>query len=142
MDLAGATIQGPGKALDVLEGAITEAYPDRRQREGEAPRIGMTARRRKLPTELEALIGSGKIWVVGGFFIVNRTQTQGWPPGPMYLKAGGMRFHIVALKPLPKQGYLALITHENLVLWSFKALVTPTPEQLKLLPVKEKVNRP
>ncbi|HEU4743314.1 MAG TPA: hypothetical protein VFS50_17115 [Meiothermus sp.] len=141
MDLAGAIIQGSGKALDVLEGAITEAHPDRRQRNQEAPRIGMTARRRKLPTEFEVLIGTGKIWVVGGFFIVDRSQTQGWQPGAMYLKAGGMSFHIVALKPLPKQGYLALTTNENLVLWSFKALVTPTPEQLKLLPVKENVTR-
>ena len=141
MNLAGAIIQGSGKALDVLEGAITEAHPDRRQRNQEAPRIGMTARRRKLPSELEVLIGTGKIWVVGGFFIIDRSQTQDWQPGPMYLKTQGMSFYIVALKPLPKQGYLALTTNENLVLWSFKALGTPTPEQLELLPVKEKITR-
>lgn len=142
MDLAGAIIQGSGKALELLGGAITEAHPDRRQPHGEAPRIGMTARRRKLPGELEALIGTGKIWVVGGFFIIDRSQTEGWQPGPMYLEARGMRFHIVALRPLPKQGYLALTTHENLVLWSFKALGTPTPEQLEWLPIKGGARRP
>lgn len=140
--IRGTTAEGSLEVIRVVEGHILHLRPDRRGRNQGPPRTGGLARRRRLPAELEPLVGTGRLWVATGYLVLYRYDVGRWKPAAMELVAGTLRFHLASLKPFTRSLPWKLYgrgqdPRQNLawVTWEFHALFEPTPEQIGRLRV-------
>ncbi len=129
MDLRGSAIIGDGIRIPITEGAILETFRNRRNDARSAPPPGVVPRRRKAPMGLEEVEPS-KVWVVNGHFSLKQSDTSAWSgKGAMRVEAQGMMFYVVTLRPV------LLDPDSDMMIWEFRALCVPTPDQLNILPV-------
>ncbi len=138
MELTQAKIVGDDTSIRVLSGRITEIFKDRRSSELAPIRLGSAAQRRKLPQDLESLVGTGRLWVVRGLFEILESQTKNWKPSAIHLVTDGMQMRIVRLQSSSAAANVrldvkSLKVNPNAKTWSFSALFEPTSEQLDRL---------
>jgi hypothetical protein len=140
MDLSRGRLEGVGETHPIVEGWITTVHPERRQPK---PAAGLTfPERRRQSKRAQASPRPGSTWVAIGHFTVRATEDQdniSLENVKQYLVASGIRFEIVYLKPVyvdsrnHKYIYAATKTQR----YTFVALFTPTPVQLRLLPISQ-----
>jgi hypothetical protein len=138
MELSQAKIVGDDTSIRVLSGRITEIFKDRRGSDLAPIRFGSAAQRRKLPQDLEKLVGTGRLWVVRGIFEILESQTKNWKPSAIHLVTDGMQMRIVRLQSTTSAATTrldvkALKINPNAKTWNFSALFEPTSEQLDRL---------
>ena len=121
MKLAGAVIRSSDEALPVLDGKIRSFYLDRRNAREEV-RAGMAARRRKPPSELRSLVGTGQLCVAKGEFQILEADVKRYRPG------GSMRLEV-----MDTVMYISHLSHavarDGVQRWEFAALFIPSEEQ-------------
>ena len=132
MSLMQAKIVGDAGAIPIITGHITEFLQDRREASGTI-RVGDAVRRRKLPTDLEPLVGTGKLWVTQGYFEIRAKDVQGWgKSAEMFIVAGDITFRITKLstRPTKSRSRFDQLNPETLS-WNFSALIQPSEDQLR-----------
>jgi hypothetical protein len=132
MNLTQAKVVGDARAIPILTGQITELFKDRREASGTI-RVGDAARRRKLPTDLEPLVGTGQLWVTLGFFEVRAKDIQNWGKSvEMFIVAEDITFRITKLSArATNMGGRFDTRNPDILSWNFAALVQPNDEQLE-----------
>lgn len=138
MELLQAKIVGDDTSIRVLSGRITEIFKDRRGSELAPIRFGDAAQRRKLPQDLEKLVGTGRLWVVRGIFEILESQTKNWKPSAIHLVTEGMQMRIVRLQSttpaaMTRLNVKSLKVNPDSKTWTFSALFEPTSQQLDKL---------
>jgi hypothetical protein len=138
MELFRAKIVGDDTSIRVLSGRITEIFKDRRGSDLAPIRFGDAAQRRKLPHDLEKLVGTGRLWVVRGVFEILESQTKNWKPSAIHLVADGLEMRIVRLQSTnlaatSRLDVKSLKVNPDIKAWTFSALFEPTSEQLDKL---------
>ena len=138
MELTQAKIVGDDTSIRVLSGRITEIFKDRRSSDLAPIRFGSAAQRRKLPQDLEKLVGTGRLWVVRGIFEILESQTKNWKPSAIHLVTDGMQMRIVRLQSsssaaTARLNVKSLKVNHDAKTWTFSALFEPTTEQLDRL---------
>jgi hypothetical protein len=138
MELWQAKIVGDETSIRVISGRITEIFKDRRSADLAPIRFGNAAQRRKLPHDLEQLVGTGRLWVVRGSFEILESQTKNWKPSAMNLVSGDLQMRIVRLQTTTSAATTrldvkSLKVNPDLKTWSFSALFEPTNQQLDKL---------
>ncbi|MFN3265518.1 MAG: hypothetical protein ACK41E_01645 [Deinococcales bacterium] len=124
-----AIVSGENRIL-VTAGWIVGVHRDRRKSKGEV-RVGDSARRRKPPSEVADLVGTGRLWVARGEFEILETDAKRHTKGvTMRLVVGDLLMYVVSLTPLELAG-------QGSMRWAFRALFVPTDQQLARLPVEE-----
>jgi hypothetical protein len=139
MDLSRGRLEGVGETHPIVEGWITTVHPERRQPK---PVAGLTFPERRRQSKRAQATRAGATWVAIGHFTVRATEDQdniSLENVKQYLVANGIRFEIVYLKPVyvdsrnHKYIYAATKTQR----YTFVALFTPTPVQLRMLPITQ-----
>jgi hypothetical protein len=134
MILTQAKVVGDARAIAILTGRVTEIVHDRRETPGPI-RIGDAARRRKLPDDLEPLIGTGRLWVAFGHFEVRAKDIENWgKSSEMFIVASDLSFRITKLTPREPEGgptRRIIDSKPEIVSWKFAALVQPNEQQLE-----------
>jgi hypothetical protein len=132
MTLTQAKVVGDARAIAIIGGRITELFKDRREASGTI-RVGDAARRRKLPNDLEQLVGTGQLWVAMGFIEVRSKDIQNWgKSAEMFIVAEDLTFRVTKLTPRATIGSGRFDTRNPEILsWNFSALVRPSDEQLE-----------
>ena len=138
MDLWQAKIMGDETSIRVISGRIAEIFKDRRSTELAPIRFGNAAQRRKLPHDLELLVGTGRLWVVRGTFEILESQTKNWKPSTMHLVSGDLKMRIVRLQSsssaaTARLDVKSLKVNPDVKTWTFSALFEPTTQQLDKL---------
>lgn len=130
MRLDNAAIVSGENRIVVTAGWVIGVHRDRRKSKGEV-RVGDSARRRKPPSEIADLVGTGRLWVARGEFEILETDAKRHAKGvTMRLVVGDLLMYIVSLTPLELAG-------KGSMRWAFRALFVPTEQQLSRLPVEE-----
>jgi hypothetical protein len=140
MDLSRGRLEGVGETHPIVEGWITTVHPERRQPKTAA---GLPfPERRRQAKRAQTSPRPSATWVAIGHFTVRATEDQdniSLENIKQYLVANGIRFEIVYLKPVyvdsrnHKYIYAATKTQR----YTFVALFTPTPVQLRMLPITQ-----
>jgi hypothetical protein len=124
-----AIVSGENR-IAVTAGWVIGVHRDRRKSKGEV-RVGDSARRRKPPSEVADLVGTGRLWVARGEFEILETDAKRHAKGvTMRLVVGDLLMYVVSLTPLELAG-------KGSMRWAFRALFVPTEQQLARLPVEE-----
>jgi hypothetical protein len=128
--LDGAAIVSGENRIAVTAGWVIGVHRDRRKSKGEV-RVGDSARRRKPPSEVADLVGTGRLWVARGEFEILEADAKRHAKGvTMRLVVGDLLMYVVSLTPLELAG-------KGSMRWAFRALFVPTEQQLARLPVEE-----
>jgi hypothetical protein len=128
--LDNAAIVSGENRIAVTAGWVIGVHRDRRKSKGEV-RVGDSARRRKPPSEIADLVGTGRLWVARGEFEILETDAKRHAKGvTMRLVVGDLLMYVVSLTPLELAG-------KGSMRWAFRALFVPTEQQLARLPVEE-----
>jgi hypothetical protein len=126
MDLSGAVIHSGAELLPVQNGWVRGFHQDRRAPWAET-RVGEAARRRKPPSEVIALVGTGRLWVAKGEFEILTEDAKRHAKGQtMRLEVRGISMYVSHLKASP-------LNASNSQRWAFAALFEPTPAQLQFI---------
>jgi hypothetical protein len=128
--LDNAAIVSGENRIGVTAGWVIGVHRDRRKSKGEV-RVGDSARRRKPPSEVADLVGTGRLWVARGEFEILEADAKRHAKGvTMRLVVGDLLMYVVSLTPLELAG-------KGSMRWAFRALFVPTEQQLARLPVEE-----
>jgi hypothetical protein len=128
--LDSAAIVSGENRIAVTAGWVIGVHRDRRKSKGEV-RVGDSARRRKPPSEVADLVGTGRLWVARGEFEILESDAKRHAKGvTMRLVVGDLLMYVVSLTPLELAG-------KGSMRWAFRALFVPTEQQLARLPVEE-----
>ena len=119
-----------GAIIRIREGALSAVFRDRRSPDSQTDvRTGAHARRRKLPSRLLHLVGSGRLWVARGWVRIDAREAAAYPKATeMVVRIGDLSVQIAHLKPSSD-------THDGngLLEWTFHALFLPTARQIEHL---------
>ncbi len=133
MRLSQAKVVGDAKAIPIVMGEITRLFQDRRETAGSI-RVGDAVRRRKFPPDLEADVGTGRLWVASGHFEVMTKDVQGWgKSSEMFIVKGDLAFRITKLSAAAPNTKKREHFAPETVTWEFSAVIKPNPVQLELL---------
>jgi hypothetical protein len=140
MDLSRGRLEGVGETHPIVEGWVTTVHPERRQPKASA---GLPFPERRRQGKRNATSPRpGAVWVAIGHFTVRATEDQhniSLENVKQYLVANGIRFEIVYLKPVyvDSRNHKYIYSASKTQRYTFVALFTPTPVQLRLLPVTQ-----
>lgn len=139
MDLTRGRLEGVGETYPIVEGWITTVHPERRQAKAVSEQLPFPERRR--PTKRGPVSNRpAATWVAIGHFIV-RAPEEGnlsLENVKVHMVANGIRFEVVYLKPVyvDSRNHKYIYSASKTQRYTFVALFSPTPVQLRLLPVQ------
>ncbi len=139
MDLTRGRLEGVGETYPIVEGWITTVHPERRQAKVAPEQLPFPERRRTVKRSPLSNRPSAT-WVAIGHFIVRAPEegSLSLENVKVQMVANGIRFEVVHLKPVyvDSRNHKYIYSASKTQRYTFVALFSPTPAQLRLLPVQ------